>query len=123
MEVESIKLRLYTDLKKSIISQDEYVSLKSGYAEKTALLIEQIASLREERQNLEYQEALQNEWLERFKQYRDIESLNRSLVTELIERIDVHEGRLLTIHFKFQDEFEKFRELAVQEVNGLLTAV
>ncbi|MGI5984670.1 MAG: recombinase family protein [Clostridiales bacterium] len=122
-EVESIKLGLYTDLKKSIISQDEYVSLKSGYAEKITSLTELIASLREQRQNLEHQEALQNKWLERFKQYQDIESLNRSLVTELIERIDVQEGRQLVIHFKFQDEFEKVRELAEQEVNSLQTAV
>lgn len=59
---------------------------------------------------------LQNEWIERFRKYREIETLDRRLVTDLIEHIDVHEGRRITIHFKFQDEFEKGQALVEQEI-------
>lgn len=122
-EIEHIKLGLYTDLKKGIISQEDYISLKSGYADQSATLTGQLAALREERSNLDAQETMQNTWLERFKKYRDIEQLNRSLVTELVDHIDVYEGRRITIHFKFQDQFEKIRAYAEQEKQELEMAV
>lgn len=114
--IEQIKLGLYTDLKKGLLSEADYVSLKSGYAKQANTLAEQISSHREECQTLDSQEMLQNEWIERFRKYREIETLDRQLVTDLIERIDVHEGRHITIHFKFQDEFEKGQALVEQEV-------
>lgn len=120
--IEQIKLGLYTDLKQGVIMQDEYISLKSGYGQKTATLTGQIALLQEERQNLDHKDSLQSEWMTRFRQYGQIESLNRSLVTELIERIDVHEGRRITIHFKFEDEFAKVKAFAAQELQELQAA-
>lgn len=79
--------------------------------------------MQEERRNLDAREVMQNEWLQRFKKYREIETLGRSLVTQLIDHIDIHEGRRLTIHFKFQDEFEKIRAFAEQEQQELKQAV
>lgn len=122
-EIERFPLGLYTNLKKGLLTQEDYIFLKSGYAQQSAALIPQIASLQEERINLDARESLQNEWLKRFKKYREIESLDRTLVTELIDRIDIYEGRRLTIHFKFQDEFEKIRAFAEQEQQALKQAV
>jgi hypothetical protein len=113
--IEHIKLGLYTDLKKNIITQDDYVSLKSGYTEQAAVLSQQITSLKAELKNLETQETMQNEWLERFRRHRNIDSLNRQLVTELIDVIYVHENRSITIRLKYQDEFEKIFEFIKQE--------
>ena len=96
-DIEHIKMGLYTDLKKNIITQDDYVSLKSGYTEQSAVLSQQITSLKNELKNLETQDAMQNEWLERFKRHRNIESLNRQLVTQFIDVIYVHEGEKITI--------------------------
>lgn len=109
-------------MKQGIITQDEYISLKSGYGQKTVTLTGQIALLQEERQNLDYKDSLQSEWITRFRQYGQIESLNGSLVTELVERIDVHEGRRITIHFKFEDEFAKVKAFAEQELQELQAA-
>lgn len=120
--IEQIKLGLYTDLKQGVITQEEYISLKSGYGQKTVTLTEQIAQLKEERQTLDHKERLQNEWITRFRQYGQIDTLTRSLVTELIARIDVHEGKTITIHFKFEDEFEKVKAFAEQEMQELQAA-
>lgn len=117
--IEQIKLGLYTDLKRNIITQEDYISLKSGYSQKTATLAQQIAMLKEERQNLAHKDSLQSEWMTRFRQYGQIDTLTRSLVTELVEQIDVHEGRMITIHFKFEDEFEKVKAFAEQEMQEL----
>ena len=90
-DIERIKMGLYTDLKKNIITQDDYVSLKSGYAEQAAILSQQIESLRDELNNHEKREVMQNDWLERFRKHCNIESLSRPIVTELIDTIYVHE--------------------------------
>lgn len=82
-----------------------------------------LAGLRAVLEYVQNDDKTQNGRLERFKKYRNIEVLDRSLVTELIDRIDVHEGRRLTIHFKFQDEFEKIRAFAEQEQQELKQAV
>jgi len=129
-DIERIKMGLYTDLKKDIITQDDYVSLKSGYTEQAAILSEHIKALKEELKNLESKDVMQNEWLERFKKHRNIESLDRQFVTQFIDLIYVHEGKKITIRFKFQDEFEKIiefmrqkSEMAGLEANSLKSAV
>lgn len=114
-DIERIKMGLYTDLKKNIITQDDYVSLKAGYAEQAVTLSQQIGSLKDELKNLEKQDTMQNEWLERFRKHRNIEKLTRPIVTELIDVIYIHEGRQITIKFKFQDEFEKINEFMERE--------
>jgi len=118
-DIERIKMGLYTDLKKNIITQDDYISLKSGYSEQAATLSQQIESLRDELSNLETREVMQSDWLERFRQHRNIESLSRPIVTELIDVIYIHEGRKITICFKFQDEFRKIAEFMEQEAEAV----
>jgi hypothetical protein len=74
-DIERIKLGMYTDLKKNIITQDDYVSPKASYAEQAVTLSQQIGSLKDELKNLEKQDTMQNEWLERFRKHRNIEKL------------------------------------------------
>ena len=90
--IERIKLGLYTDLKKDIITQDEYVALKTGYTEQITALTQTVENLKAEIKNLNHQESAQDECFERFRKYKNIDTLNRTLVTDLIERIDVHEN-------------------------------
>ena len=124
-DIERIKMGLYTDLKKDIITQDDYVSLKSGYTEQAATLLRQIESLKAELKNIAVQDSTQNEWLERFRKHRNIESLTRPIVTELIDVIYIHEGKRISIKLKFQDEFEKINEFMEREAEpvSLKTAV
>ena len=121
-DIKRIKLGLYTDLKKNIITQDDYVSLKSGYTEQATTLSQQITALKEELRNIESQDTMQNEWLERFRKHGNIESLNRQLVTELIDTIYIHEGRCITVKFKFRDEFEPIMAFMEQETENLKAA-
>mgnify|MGYP002762870030 CR=1 FL=1 len=43
-------------------------------------------------------------WLEEFKQYEHIKTLERRVVVELIDHIDVHSKTEIEIHFCFEDE-------------------
>lgn len=60
-------------------------------------------------------------WLEEFKQYEHIKTLERRVVVELIDHIDVHSKTEIEIHFCFEDELhsitEKFMEYQAHHGN------
>ena len=43
-------------------------------------------------------------WIEDFIKHKDITGLDRDIVSELIDYIEVHENKKITIHFKFTNE-------------------
>ena len=49
----------------------------------------------------------QQEWLEYFLEYRDRTEVDRLMLVNLVKRIEVYEQKRITIHFWFEDEFEK----------------
>ena len=42
-----------------------------------------------------------NQWIKDLKHYQNITKLDRDIIMELIDYIEVHENKKLTIHFKF----------------------
>ena len=50
-----------------------------------------------------------SKWIENFKKYKNITELDRDIVTELIDCIEVHENKKITIHFKFMNELDSTR--------------
>ena len=46
-------------------------------------------------------------WIENFKLHKNITELDRDIIIELIDYIEVHENKKITIHFKFMDELDK----------------
>ena len=49
----------------------------------------------------------QQEWLEYFLEYQDRTEVDRLMLVNLVKRIEVYEQKRITIHFWFEDEFEK----------------
>ena len=49
-------------------------------------------------------------WIENFKNHKNITELDREIITELIDYIEVHENKKITIHFKFMNELNKIIE-------------
>ena len=97
---------LYPDWKDGVITREEYMTLKANLNEKIESIDSTIASLKKTAE--EYAKGLNsdNEFIAHFKQYGNIESLNRPMVVELIDEILVHEGGNITIKFKFNDAYE-----------------
>ena len=53
-------------------------------------------------------------WLEEFKQYEHIKTLERRVVVELIDHIDVHSKTEIEIHFCFEDELHSITEKFIE---------
>ena len=69
-------------------------------------------ALKTEIENLVNGNTGEQEWIEHFKEYRNIRELTRKLAVALIERIEVYEGKRIHILFRFQMEYDSARILA-----------
>ena len=106
-KLKNLKRGLYEDWKNKDITKEEYVEYKQKY-ERDIEKIEEII------ENLDKQKGKQEKiingnslWIENFKVYKNITELDRDIITELIDYIEVHENKKITIHFKFMAELDK----------------
>lgn len=105
-KLNNLKRGLYEDWKNEYITKEEYVEYKQKYKqdiEKTKKIIENLNKQKGEEKEIINENS---KWIENFKTSKNITGLDRDLVTELIDYIEVHENNKITIHFKFMDELE-----------------
>lgn len=115
--MENLKLGLYADLKRGILTEEEYIALKSSYIKRMEEIDSAMEELGAERKNLDEVEEIQNSVLEHFRTYRNVDRLTRELLAELVERIYIYEEKRISIEFKFQDQLARLFEMAREEQN------
>ena len=93
-----------------IIDQKTYLEYTEIYSKKCDDLEAAISKRREELQAVLTAGASRNEWVRLFKKNRGIENLNRPLLLSLIERIEVGEGKNITVRFAYQNQFDIAKE-------------
>jgi site-specific DNA recombinase len=101
---------LYIDWKNGDITREEYRRMKKELGEKEQQLKEDIAEL-EENQDMARGVAFQNPYFDAFQQHKNISSLERGMVVELIKAIHIHEGGDITIDFDFADQHRRIAQL------------
>ena len=82
-----------------------------------------ISSLEAERDGLLANGSGKQEWIENIKKYKGIVSLNRSLITFLIERIDVIDGNTLQVTYRFQKEIAELEHVVELYASELKEAI
>lgn len=79
------KKGIYEDYKDGILTKEEYLSYKEDYAKEEETIKNQINDL-----SIQVNDnKKQNDWLQTINKYKHIDSLNRELVSELIDKIVV----------------------------------
>lgn len=104
---KSFKLKLYENLQEGLIGQDEYFLFKKSYAVKIAEAEAAIRAIEDEREQAVSRNRASLSWMESFKKYRNITSVNRSMVVDLIRQVNVFEGGRAEVVFRHADEAEK----------------
>ena len=104
---KSFKLKLYENLQEDLIGQDEYFLFKKSYAVKIAEAEAAIRAIEDEREQAVSRNRASLSWMESFKKYRNITSVNRSMVVDLIRQVNVFEGGRAEVVFRHADEAEK----------------
>lgn len=96
-EVEKIKRfreSLYGDWKEGILTKEEYLSMKKSYQKQLDDLTVMIEKLEKERREVEKgRKEKENPFLRSFCRHRNITSLNREVLVELIESIFVQDRK------------------------------
>ena len=103
--IEQMKLSLYPDWKAGDISREEYHRLKEQFEQQQAKLDTRLASLQTRIDEAQNGVDETNSFLSQFIKYRNLQTLTREVIVELIDMIYVHESGKITIKFKFSDAY------------------
>lgn len=91
-----------------VIDEEEFKEFKSIYEEESRKLEEQIAYLKGEiEQTAKNWEAGKN-WIDQFRQYENVEELDRVMLVLLIDQIQIYEDKRVEIVFRFRDQYEAY---------------
>ena len=101
-KINTYKEKLYESYVDNIVSKDEYLILKKKYNDQIALFKNKIEQLQRKKENSsDEQDQALIRWINKFKNHMSIDTLNKEVVSELIQRIDVHENKEVDIFFYF----------------------
>ena len=113
---------LYLDWKSGEITQDEYRRLKSKIAEQIKQLEANICYLKEEMQVMSEGIEADDPYLTAFLKHKNIQTLNRGILVELIDTIWVHENGEITVDFNFADGFQRVVDY-IENSRNILTVI
>ena len=100
-KISNLKRGLYEDWKNKYITKDEYIEYKQIYENDIEELKTIIVNLEKQKERKEEIIDSNSQWIENFKKNKNISKLDREIITELIDYIDVYENKKIKIHFKF----------------------
>ena len=114
-KISNLKRCLYEDWKNEYITKEEYLEYKQKYEQDIEKIKEIMANLDKQKEKQEEIINGNSKWIENFKAHKNITELDRDIIKELIDYIEVHEDKKITIHFKFMDELDKILEYIENE--------
>lgn len=101
---------LYEDFKEKLLSKEQYLMYKSEYELKETHLKNELNVLNQSLDELKNKESLlEKDWVLSLKQYRNITTLDRIVLIELIDTIKVYENNNIEVIFKFSEEMKKLK--------------
>ena len=118
---KTIRLKdgLYLDWKSGDISRDDYHRMKQAFEEKEQTLRQAISELQEEAEDMSKGIHSDDPYLTTFLKHKNIQSLNRGIIVDLIKCIYVHEGGDITVEFNYADQHRRIVEFIENNHNDL----
>ena len=104
--VKGLKKSIYEDYREELISKEEFLSYREDYLKKEELYSKQIEALEEKKKDNVTEDVFETPWLKRLLELKDIETLDRDIVVEMISEIKVYENRKIKITYNFGNELE-----------------
>lgn len=101
---------LYTDMKDGLISRTEYLDYKSTFESEINALRKTIDKLEVECAVYKKGIAKDHPYFEHFKKSQQIQTLDRKILVELVDKVYVHEDGQIEVQFRFQDQYEQILE-------------
>ena len=106
-KLSNLKRCLYEDWKNEYITKEEYLEYRQRYEKDIDRIKDSIYNLDNQKEKQEKIVNGNSLWIENLKKQKNITKLDRDIIIELIDYIEVHENKTITIHFKFMNELNK----------------
>ena len=106
-KLEEQKFKIYEDYKNGLLDKLEYQLFSKKNDEKIELVKERINNSEKEITKLLKDDGKEQNFIEYFKKYQNIEKLDRKIIISLIEKIYVYEDCKIEIKFKFQEPYNQ----------------
>lgn len=105
---------IYEDFRDGVLSEDEYLEMKSGYVAEIERLDADMAELREVIET--YSPAYDGDsgMVEVFSKYIGVETLNRAVVEAFIKKITCYSKERFDVEYTFADKLQELMELGKQ---------
>lgn len=113
---------LYLDWKSGDITKEEYRRLKGKISEQIHQLEQNISYLQDEIRVMSDGIGADDPYLTAFLRYKNIKSLNRGILVELVDTIWVHENGEITVDFNFADEYQRIVDF-IENNHNIITMI
>lgn len=124
----SLRLSIYEDLQKGILTREEFSSLKKEFSFRIKEANKVIEHLNNKKREIQFGLSQQQSWLEQFREYENITEITRRIIVNLIERINVYENSEIEVIFRQRDQFAGIMEFlekqeTVEEQNDKIVSI
>lgn len=107
---QTLRRQLYEDMSSSIVSKEEYKEFSHSFNEKVETIRKAKAEMNRQRDCLNNLDVEHLPWIEDFKSYQNLTSLNRRVLVELVESITVYDKEHIHIQYRFDQEIRNVLE-------------
>ncbi len=104
--IKKLKKSIYEDYKEELISKEEFISYREDYSKKETLFLKQLEVLEKMKNEDDAEDVFESPWIKRLLDLKDIKSLDRDIVVEMIHHISVYEDKKIKISYNFSNELE-----------------
>ncbi|WP_250278914.1 recombinase family protein [[Clostridium] colinum] len=105
------KFRIYQDYQENLLTKSEFLDYSKKYDLYIKETINTIKKLNEEINNICNNNFNNNDFIENFKKHKNITTLDRAFIVNIIHKIEILNNKTINIYFKFQEKFiEKLNE-------------
>jgi len=105
--VENFKRKLYESLVGGALSKDEFLQYKREYSEKTENIKKAIEDWNNKLTDVLENRGERNRWINHFLQFAEMEQIDRSVVSRLIQSVKISADKQIEVRFNYQDEYQK----------------
>ena len=114
-KIREFKAGLYESMVNEVLSKEEYKALKAKYTEDAELLTAANVKLQQEIEDILSCSNERMAWIEHFKRFENIETIDRKTVICLIHSIHVHSKSEIEITYDHQADYDNALSLIAKE--------
>lgn len=112
---KQMKAHVYEDFKTEMITRDEYIIFKEEFDKNIQEAKDAIARLVGNKNQISSGLTEQQSWLAQFRAYENIQELNRRVVVNFIERIEITEDKQVHVILSNADQFQAIIDFLEEE--------